>query len=346
MTVIDERETQDERKPSISPRPRPARRAGGTRPACPTERSKDFGKAVRRLARLLGAGSGTVVVRRGRRHHQRGAATCSARGCSATAPTSSSRASTPATASTSPRCTTCCSQAVALYVGVGGARRSSTAYILAGVVQRLMFRLRASVEDKVNALPLSYIDQPAARRPAQPGHERHRQHRAEPPADAEPDAHVGAAADRRRGDDVHDLAVAGDGGAHDRAGVGLRDAVRSAKRARPRFIAQWRNTGHAQRADRGDVHRPLDREGVRPPARGRGAVPRDQRRAVRGVVRRAVHVEPHAAGDDVPRQRPVRARRGRRRAAGVDRRDLASATCRPSSSTRARSRCRSRSWRR
>src|SRR5207237_2145330 len=34
----------------------------------------------------------------------------------------------------------------------------STAYILAGVVQRLMFRLRSAVEDKVNALPLSFVD--------------------------------------------------------------------------------------------------------------------------------------------------------------------------------------------
>jgi len=34
----------------------------------------------------------------------------------------------------------------------------SAAYMLAGVIQRLMFRLRADVEDKVNRLPLRYID--------------------------------------------------------------------------------------------------------------------------------------------------------------------------------------------
>ncbi len=34
-----------------------------------------------------------------------------------------------------------------------------TAYTLAGVIQRLMFRLRRSVEEKIHALPLSYIDQ-------------------------------------------------------------------------------------------------------------------------------------------------------------------------------------------
>jgi ATP-binding cassette subfamily B multidrug efflux pump len=36
-----------------------------------------------------------------------------------------------------------------------------TAYTLAGIVQRLMQRLRAQVEDKVHALPLSYIDRGA-----------------------------------------------------------------------------------------------------------------------------------------------------------------------------------------
>src|SRR3712207_7634874 len=33
-----------------------------------------------------------------------------------------------------------------------------SAYVLAGVVQRLMFDLRAQAEAKLNALPLSYID--------------------------------------------------------------------------------------------------------------------------------------------------------------------------------------------
>src|SRR6202011_3527300 len=32
------------------------------------------------------------------------------------------------------------------------------AYVLAGVVQRLMFRLRSAAEEKLNALPLSYVD--------------------------------------------------------------------------------------------------------------------------------------------------------------------------------------------
>jgi ATP-binding cassette, subfamily B, multidrug efflux pump len=48
-------------------------------------------------------------------------------------------------------------QAIALY---GGSALLSllAAYTLAGVVQRLMSRLRSSVEDKINALPLRYVD--------------------------------------------------------------------------------------------------------------------------------------------------------------------------------------------
>ena len=49
-------------------------------------------------------------------------------------------------------------EAVFLYVGSAGLGLL-TAYTLAGVIQRLMLRLRRAVEDKVHALPLSYIDQ-------------------------------------------------------------------------------------------------------------------------------------------------------------------------------------------
>src|SRR5205085_12229071 len=49
-------------------------------------------------------------------------------------------------------------EAIALYVGAA-ALGVGIAYTLAGVVQRLMYRLRAQAEAKVNALPLSYVDQ-------------------------------------------------------------------------------------------------------------------------------------------------------------------------------------------
>ena len=46
----------------------------------------------------------------------------------------------------------------------------------------------------------------------------------------------------------------------------------------------------AQRPGRGDLHRPCHRQGVRTPARGRGTLPRNQRRAVRGQLRSPVHL--------------------------------------------------------
>ena len=48
-------------------------------------------------------------------------------------------------------------RAIALYAGSSGLSIVA-GYMLAGVIQRLMFRLRSDVEDKVNRLPLSYID--------------------------------------------------------------------------------------------------------------------------------------------------------------------------------------------
>jgi ATP-binding cassette, subfamily B, multidrug efflux pump len=48
-------------------------------------------------------------------------------------------------------------QAVSLYAA-SSLLSIVAAYMLAGVIQRLMFRLRADVETKVNSLPLSYID--------------------------------------------------------------------------------------------------------------------------------------------------------------------------------------------
>jgi ATP-binding cassette, subfamily B, multidrug efflux pump len=50
---------------------------------------------------------------------------------------------------------------VALVYALGAGLGVVIAYVLAGVVQRLMFRLRALAEAKLNALPLSYIDRQA-----------------------------------------------------------------------------------------------------------------------------------------------------------------------------------------
>ena len=51
-------------------------------------------------------------------------------------------------------------EVVVLYV-LAGALNYTQAYMLAGVVQRTMYRLRSDVEDKLNRLPLSYVDRAA-----------------------------------------------------------------------------------------------------------------------------------------------------------------------------------------
>jgi ATP-binding cassette subfamily B protein len=51
-------------------------------------------------------------------------------------------------------------EAVALYA-VSALLANLTAYLIAGVVQRMMSRLRAAAEDKLNALPLRFVDKQA-----------------------------------------------------------------------------------------------------------------------------------------------------------------------------------------
>ena len=101
-----------------------------------------------------------------------------------------------ARASTSPRSAGCC---------CSSSRSTSAASLLAylqgwllnGIVQRTIATLRRDVEDKLHRLPLGYVDAPAARRAAQPGHQRHRQRLAEPAADDEPAADVAPDGGRR-----------------------------------------------------------------------------------------------------------------------------------------------------
>jgi ATP-binding cassette subfamily B protein len=154
MTVLDD-DTQEQEEPNLAaPETRAAGRwnAGGV----PTEKSKDFGSALKRLGGLLGyeritllfvlviavtatvlnvfgpkvLGHATNIIVQGVIGHH---------GIDFNALHRTLLL------------------AIALYAG-SMVLSTSSAYILAGVVQRLMFRLRSMVEDKVNALPLSYID--------------------------------------------------------------------------------------------------------------------------------------------------------------------------------------------
>ena len=72
-------------------------------------------------------------------------------------------------------------------------------YLLNGVVQRTDLPAARRRRGQAQPAAAALLRPAAARRAAQPGHQRHRQHRAEPAADAEPAAHL-AADGRRRAD--------------------------------------------------------------------------------------------------------------------------------------------------
>src|SRR3954447_9148394 len=164
MTTVEDPRRADEENPTddeelllSSSETRPAGRWQSA--AMPTERSKNFGAALRRLARMLGAewaviaviavlaiisatcnvlgprvlGHGTDIIVKGVLSH-RGIPFGELHHVLL--------------------------QAVALY-GTSALLGIGVAYLIAGVVQRLMYRLRAMVEDKVNVLPLSYVDKQA-----------------------------------------------------------------------------------------------------------------------------------------------------------------------------------------
>ena len=128
--------------------------------------------------------------------------------------------------------------------------------------------------------PAPGLGRPAtARRPAQPGHQRHRQRGPEPAADPQPTAHLGAHHRRGAGDDVRHLAGAGAGGRGHRAGLDPGDAG-DRRPLEAEVHGPVAAHGLVERTRRRDVHRSCRGEGVRPPARGRGPLPRHQRRAL------------------------------------------------------------------
>src|SRR5260221_6513238 len=156
MTLIDDHEESAERDEELDLAAPEIRAAGRWNSAgVPGERSKDFKTALRRMARLLGRmwvvlvlvalvaiasatlnvfgprvlGHGTDVIVAGvRQHHMNFGALHHVLW-----------------------------QAFGLYAASSGLSIIA-AYMLAGVIQRLMYKLRSDVEDKVNLLPLSYID--------------------------------------------------------------------------------------------------------------------------------------------------------------------------------------------
>jgi ATP-binding cassette subfamily B multidrug efflux pump len=154
MTIIDDHAEQDQEELDLAA---PEIRAAGrwNSAGVPGERSKDFKNALRRMVRMLGPmrfvlgivfvvaiasatlnvfgprvlGHGTDIIVQGvRSHHMDFGALHHV-----------------------------LIQAIVLYAASSGLSIIA-AYMLAGVIQRLMFTLRSDVENKVSALPLSYID--------------------------------------------------------------------------------------------------------------------------------------------------------------------------------------------
>jgi ATP-binding cassette subfamily B protein len=122
----------------------------------PTEKSKDFGMALRRLARLMRPEWALLIVV--------AAFSITSAVCNVLAPrllghgtdiiVKGFRSQGGIDFSALHRTLF---DAIALYA-VSAALAVVAAFLIAGVVQRLMFRLRSSVEDKINSLPLGYVD--------------------------------------------------------------------------------------------------------------------------------------------------------------------------------------------
>ena len=156
MTILDEEKEQH--KPNLAA---PETRAAGRwhSAGVPTEKSKDFGTSVRRLGSLLGREKlllGVIVL----------VAIASAalnvlgplvlgHGTDLIIEGATSGRGIPYG-----RLHGILWQAIGVYVA-SALLSVFTAYVLAGVVQRLMHRLRAAAEEKLHALPLRYIDRHA-----------------------------------------------------------------------------------------------------------------------------------------------------------------------------------------
>ena len=179
-----------------------------------------------------------------------------------------------------------------------------------------MYRLRADVEDKLNRLPLRYVDsQPRGDLLSRVTNDIDNIAQSLQQTLSQMLTSSLTLVGVRRHDADH-LAAAGPGRPGHHPALAAHRSGSSPSGRRSRFVAQWAHTGTPQRPGRGGLHRPLAGQGVRPPARRRGAVQRQERGAVRGQLRRPVHLRHHPAGDDVPRQPQLRGHRRDRRAAG------------------------------
>ena len=156
MTVVDDRHDEEEELDLAAPDTRAAGRWNSA--GVPTEKSKDFGAAVRRLARLMAPERRILAVV--------GLVAVVSAVLNVLGPRVLGHATDVIIEGVAGsgidfgRLHRVLLEAVALYA-VSALLSILTAYVLAGVVQRLMFRLRAAAEDKINALPLRFVDKQA-----------------------------------------------------------------------------------------------------------------------------------------------------------------------------------------
>ena len=194
------------------------------------------------------------------------------------------------------------------------------AYVMAGVSQRTVYRMRRDVDEKLSRMPLQLLRQPPARRHPQPGDQRHRQHRQLAPADDDPAHHRGLHDHRRPRDDDLDQPAAGRHLAADRAAVDRRHDLHRQALAGP-VRGPVGADRQAQRPRRGDAHRARHRQGVRPPAGGDRRVRGGERRALPGELSRPVPVGHDPADHGVHRQHQLRPDLRHRRHPGRQRPD-------------------------
>ncbi|MGK2948607.1 MAG: ABC transporter permease, partial [Acidimicrobiales bacterium] len=162
MTIVDDRPDGDGSTGDDAPEPNlaaPDTRAAGrwNSAGMPTERSARFGESVRRLTQLMGPERPVLVVV--------ALASIASATLNVLGPRVLGRATDVIVAGiTSPggidrgRLNSTLLQAVALYVG-SALLSVLVAFLIAGVVQRLMHRLRTAAETKIHALTLRHIDQ-------------------------------------------------------------------------------------------------------------------------------------------------------------------------------------------
>ena len=134
------------------------------------------------------------------------------------------------------------------------------AYMMAGVdpADRLPAAARRRREARAPAAQV--LRQPSPRRHPEPRHQRHRQHRPDAPAEPHAAHHVGPDGHRRADHDARASARCWRSSRCSPCRVGHRATAVIAKRSQKQFAAQWKHHRRAQRARRGDAHRPRHRD--------------------------------------------------------------------------------------